>query len=134
MFNQPFYRTIKTSAITMLIAITLFSLSQHSLKPQPAYATGPLCVRPTGNDGSSCACSDTLQYCRSVQRAINMAATGDTIRVAEGNYGQVAGATTIGTNGLIDLSGTNAKSLNLEGGWDTNFTARKTATTKGAQL
>ncbi len=90
----------RTTLITIAILMaTIFTLSQLSLKP--AHAAGPLCVRPTGNDGGSCTCTDTFQYCRSVQRAINLATTGDTIRVAEG--------------------------------WDTNFIARETATTKGDQ-
>lgn len=129
---------MKQSSITKfsiglsLLLACLVSLSQVSFTDfglgQPAYAAGPLCVRPGGNDGGSCACGDPFQHCRSVQRALNVAATGDTIRVAEGNYGaSQAGVSIIGSNALIDIT----KGVTLEGGWQTdgsgNFTSRDAA-------
>ncbi|MDM8520310.1 PKD domain-containing protein [Anaerolineales bacterium HSG6] len=110
------YRFVYLLGLSLIIM-----LAQTIMVTPSALAGGPLCVSPDGNDNGNCDCSDTFQHCRGVERAMGFASNGDTIRVAEGNYGaSQPKLTEMGTEALIDID----KEVTLEGGWNSDFTSR----------
>lgn len=81
-----------------LVSAFLF-LAQTGAGAAPAAPTVIYYVRPSGGAG----------FFTTIQAAVDAASNGDTIRVAQGEYHETV---------------TVAKSLTLEGGWDTNFVTR----------
>ena len=69
-----------------------------------------LYVEPAGSCGGNTPCYTTIQ------EAVNAAASGAIIRIAEGRYYE-------------DLSLNSAKDLTVQGGWDSAFTTRSSSTT-----
>jgi len=108
-------------SIIMLLLIQTIGSSQPF--PHAAHAASIWYVSPLGNDSNAC----TLALpCRSVQKAVNGAVSGDTVRLAEGNYAdsQSGVNTTYSSSALIGVVN---KALTIEGGWDTGFTSRSVA-------
>jgi len=101
--------------LAMGISVMLFLLMLWGLCA-PVYhaASGNWYVSLQGDDGSSC--STSTAPCRSVQAALDKAAIGDTVNVAQGTY--------------TDNGGTVAQivqDVTLRGGWNVSFTARDPA-------
>ncbi|MBN1180349.1 MAG: right-handed parallel beta-helix repeat-containing protein [Anaerolineae bacterium] len=67
-------------------------------------------VSATGSDGGLNPCIVAATPCRTVQRAVDVAAAGDEIRVAEGVFTDTAGSVAVIT-----------KTVTLLGGWDNGF-------------
>jgi predicted outer membrane repeat protein len=68
-------------------------------------------VSPGGNDASDC--SSALAPCKTVGRAATVAVSGDTIRIAGGNYVE-----------RVVLSASGSMTLTLQGAWNAAFTSR----------
>ena len=79
----------------------------------PAYhaASGNWYVSPQGDDGNSC--SSGTAPCRRVQAALDKAAIGDTVNVAQGTYTDGAGT-------VAQIT----QDVTLQGGWNVSFTIR----------
>lgn len=92
---------LTTVFLVLLVAATLATRGTRA-SPYTLY------VSTTGSDAYDC---DTIaQACRTVQRALDLAATDEEIRVATGVYTDAAG-----TVATIN------KTVTLLGGWDNNF-------------
>ena len=79
--------------------------------PPPHPPTGYWYVSPLGSYGADCVTIETA--CRSIQAAVDKAASGNTIYVAEGTY-------TVGIDEVVYIQ----KSITLSGGWNADFTAQ----------
>ena len=80
--------------------------------PQPNF-----CVHPSGDDVRNCSCN-TGGYCKSLQRAINVAQPGDVIGIAGGTYLYDEMQTVSeGLKSMVYVS----KDLTIVGGWDDEF-------------
>ena len=94
-----------TVFLVLLVAATLDTRGTSASPGTIRY------VSTTGNDGFDC--SSPPLRCRTVQRAIEAATTGDEIRVATGVYTVTAGT-------VVSVT----KTVTLKGGWDNNFFIR----------
>ncbi|MBN1874399.1 MAG: right-handed parallel beta-helix repeat-containing protein [Anaerolineae bacterium] len=81
-----------------------------SAPPAMAHATGTLLYVATEGDDASNVCTDPDTPCRTVQHAVNVAATGDEIHVAAGHY-----TPTVPLAQMVYIT----KSLTLRGGYTT---------------
>ncbi|MGE0639835.1 MAG: hypothetical protein AB7G12_14175 [Thermoanaerobaculia bacterium] len=99
-----------------------FGLGSFGSVPERAVAqpgTGLLRVATTGSDSGSC--GSVAQPCRNPQRAVNLAVSGDEIRIAAGSYTYQAALDTlctvnIGTTAVICILN---KELTIGGGYAT---------------
>jgi len=94
-------------------ALTLATLGLLAGQPSTVRAEGgTLYVAPDGNDGKLC---DSIAHrCRTVQRAVDLAAEGDTVKVAGGVYSDVD---TQALGYVVAIS----KTITLRGGYSTAF-------------
>jgi hypothetical protein len=65
-------------------------------------------------------CTDSFNPCGTLNHAISQADSGDTINVA-GGVDIIAGANT----NIVEIKPSSSLSLNIEGGWNSDFTARQ---------
>jgi hypothetical protein len=99
-------------AVLLGIVMTMVSLCLIASHAATVRAdSGLRFVAPDGNDDNDC--SSVALRCRTVQRAIDVAAPFDEIRIATGTY-----TDTYGTVASI------VKTVQLLGGWDETFSAR----------
>lgn len=78
-FNSSLAGTLGLLALMGILLLPGLAGQAHLAYANP----GTLYVAPTGNDGPTCASS---QPCRTLQHAVDVAVTGDTIKVAAGQY------------------------------------------------
>ncbi|MEZ5312270.1 MAG: hypothetical protein R2862_00775 [Thermoanaerobaculia bacterium] len=112
---------MKKSAGSRILALA-FALGAFGSVPDSALAqpgTGLFRVATTGSDSGSC--GSVAQPCRNPQRAVNLAVSGDEIRIAAGSYTYQAALDTlctvnIGTTAVICILN---KELTIGGGYAT---------------
>ncbi len=94
----------------ILIVVLIFMVLISWIEPSGVIAqptAGIIRVAPTGTDTSGCGSESTP--CRTIQYAVNAAASGDTIKIAQGTYTGSGGA-------VVSIK----KSLTLIGGYTTS--------------
>ena len=100
-------------ALTLGLGLTLAVLWLLAGQPDNVHANpGALYVATDGNDANDCATIATR--CSTVQRAVDLAADGDTIKVAAGVYTDTDTAT---VGYVVALT----KTVTLRGGYDSTF-------------
>ncbi len=90
----------------------------------PAHASpGPLYVAPGGDDARDC--SSLANRCRTVQRGVDVAASGDEIRVATGVYIDVSvrPRNDMTTTGVVTQVVYVSKTVTIRGGYNADFSA-----------
>ena len=96
--------------------LALFAFFAVMLPAQRVYAATDApsrFVATTGSDGGANPCTDKFNPCLTLQRAINVAGTGEEIAVAVGTYPENASVV--------------SKNLTIRGGWDSGFNTRDPA-------
>ena len=114
MFNS---KSRSFSGLRILSALILFILIFSTIPPShSAQASSNIYVKTNGSDSSGC--GSTAAPCRSIQYAVNKAASGDFIRVAKGTYLYNSAADTCSflvTRAVVCYVD---KNLNIIGGYD----------------
>jgi len=95
---------------SILVGAWLLARQPHTAQADP----GTLFVATDGNDANDC--STVVNRCRTVQRAVNLAAEGGIIKVSAGTY-----TDTHTVSGLGDVVVELTKSVTLRGGYDASF-------------
>lgn len=102
-------------ALTLCVGLILVGAWLLARQPHTAQADpGTLFVATDGNDGNDC--STIANRCRTVQRAVQMALQGDTIKVAAGTYTGTNNVPVVG-DFVVALT----KTVVVRGGYDASF-------------
>ncbi len=111
-----------TSALAFSLLALVLMLLLLGL-PGASHAAGPLYVAPDGNDAMNC--SSFAQRCRSPQRAVDLAANGDEIRVAVGTYISVSvrPRQDVTTTGAVTQVVYISKTVTIRGGYTADFSS-----------
>jgi parallel beta-helix repeat protein len=116
-------RSHKTAcvAVGLLALIGVLSLLAWLNTAAPSRAAGPLYVATNGNDSLNCA--SVANRCRTIQRAVDVAASGDEIRVAAGTYLtlSVRARQDFTTTGVVTQVVYISKTVVVRGGYSADF-------------
>src|SRR5579864_3959482 len=92
-----------------IATVVLLALSSLFVPSAHLHAAGTWYVSPSGFDSNSC--NSPAQACLTIQRVLNVAGSGDTIKVVTATYTAASGSQVI----------TISQSVVLSGGWNTAF-------------
>lgn len=114
--------TLALTAGLLTLAGALLLLGMLGQPPTAQANPGTLYVAPTGDDSNPCSSS---QPCRTVQHAVDVAASGDEIRVASGVYSDVSvyPRADITTTGIVTQVVYISKTVTIRGGYSPDFSA-----------
>ncbi len=113
--KNKLFNFILSVALALLLSLAVV----YILPPWAAQANGPAAIRylsPSGSDSG--ACTNPSLPCKTVQYAIDQAASGDELRLASGLYNAVQNT---GGHSQVALIG---KTVGLFGGFNATFTSR----------